>query len=71
MLDENGAIAGSMLQLQPTIRHIVSHGEALRDAAVMGMGIAYLSMWLAGDEISKGELRIILVMLFPPSMLPR
>ncbi|HHD7473693.1 TPA: transposase [Klebsiella oxytoca] len=53
--DENGG----MLQLEPTIRHIVSHGEALRDTAVRGMGIAFLSTWLAGDEIAKGELWII------------
>ena len=55
VLDENGGI----LQLEPTVRHIVSHGEALRDAAVRGMGIAFLSTWLAGDEIAKGELRIL------------
>lgn len=55
LLDENG----SMFQLEPTVRHIVSHGEALRDAAVRGMGIAFLSTWLAGDEIAKGELRIL------------
>lgn len=55
VLDENGRIA----LIEPTIRHIVSHGEALRDAAVRGMGIAFLSTWLAGNEIAKGELRII------------
>ncbi|MDH8145912.1 LysR substrate-binding domain-containing protein [Klebsiella pneumoniae] len=55
VLDENGR----MVLLEPTVRHIVSHGEALRDAAVGGMGIAFLSTWLAGDEIAKGQLRII------------
>ncbi|PRD15427.1 LysR family transcriptional regulator [Pantoea coffeiphila] len=50
---------GDMLQIEPSIRHIVSHGEALRDAAVSGMGIAFLSTWLAGDEITDGKLRII------------
>lgn len=55
VLDENGRI----VLLEPTVRHIVSHGEALRDAAVGGMGIAFLSTWLAGDEIAKGQLRII------------
>ncbi|WP_410173082.1 LysR substrate-binding domain-containing protein [Klebsiella michiganensis] len=38
---------------------MVSHGEALRDAAVRGTGIAFLSTWLAGEEIAKEELRII------------
>ena len=55
VLDENGRI----VLFEPTVRHIVSHGEALRDAAVGGMGIAFLSTWLAGDEIAKGELMII------------
>lgn len=55
VLDENGRLT----LIEPTIRHIVSHGEALRDAAVSGMGIAFLSTWLAGDEIAKGQLRII------------
>ncbi len=65
VLDENGRLT----LIEPTIRHIVSHGEALRDAAVSGMGIAFLSTWLAGDEIAKGQLRIIPVTT--PSMMPR
>lgn len=36
----------SILQRQPTIRQIVSYGEELQEAAVKGMRIAYLSMWL-------------------------
>ncbi|TKI06506.1 LysR family transcriptional regulator [Martelella alba] len=55
VLDEDGGIT----VFEPIIRHIVSHGEALRDAAVSGMGIAFLSTWLAGDDIRKGHLRII------------
>ncbi|EPC4574839.1 LysR substrate-binding domain-containing protein [Klebsiella variicola] len=55
VLGENGR----MSLIAPPVRHIVSHGEALRNAAVGGMGIAFLSTWLAGDEIAKGELRII------------
>lgn len=31
----------------------------MRDAAVGGMGIAFMSTWLAGDEIAKGQLRIL------------
>ena len=50
---------GNTLRFEPSVRHIVSHGEALRDAAVRGMGIAFLSTWLAGEEIAKGTLSII------------
>lgn len=48
-----------IILLEPNIRHIVSHGEALRDAAVRGMGIAFMSTWLAGDAIAKGDLRVL------------
>ncbi|WP_213992573.1 LysR family transcriptional regulator [Sodalis sp. dw_96] len=47
---------GNAKLIEPTIRHIVSHGEALRDAAVSGMGVAFLSTWLAGREIRQGTL---------------
>ena len=50
---------GNTRRFEPSVRHIVSHGEALRDAAVRGMGIAFLSTWLAGEEIAKGTLSII------------
>ncbi|WP_174869265.1 LysR family transcriptional regulator [Pectobacterium polaris] len=51
VLDDNGR----MVLLEPTVRHIVSHGEALRDAAVGGMGIAFLSTWLAETKSLKGN----------------
>lgn len=40
-------------------RHTVSHGEALRDAAVNGLGVACLSTWLAAEEIKLGRLRVL------------
>lgn len=40
-------------------KHSVSHGEALRDAAVNGLGLAYLSTWLAGEAIGNGELEVL------------
>ncbi|WP_171982347.1 LysR substrate-binding domain-containing protein [Roseomonas mucosa] len=40
-------------------KHSVSHGEALRDAAVNGLGIAYLSTWLEGDAARSGKLEIL------------
>lgn len=50
---------GNLKRVEPITRHIVSHGEALRDAAIGGMGIAYLSAWLAGDAIQQGQLQIL------------
>lgn len=55
ILNENG-IAQSV-SVQP--RHTISHGEALLDAAVRGLGLAYLSTWLAGDCISRGQLEVL------------
>ncbi|ESA95316.1 hypothetical protein HMPREF1619_05950 [Klebsiella pneumoniae 909957] len=43
----------SILQRQPTIRQIVSYGEELQEAAVKGMRIAYLSMWLPETKSLK------------------
>ncbi|MCZ4072072.1 LysR family transcriptional regulator [Agrobacterium sp. LMR679] len=40
-------------------RHTISHGEALRDATLNGMGLAYLSTWLAADEICSGRLEVL------------
>lgn len=45
------------LSIRP--RHTVSHGEALRDAAVSGMGVACLSTWLAAEDIKLGHLRVL------------
>lgn len=50
---------GDITVIEPVCRHIVSHGEALRDAAISGMGIAFLSTWLAGEDIQRGRLQII------------
>lgn len=35
-------------------------GEAIRDAAVAGMGVAYLPSFLVGDDIQAGRLRCLL-----------
>lgn len=40
-------------------RHQIGHGEALRDAAVNGLGLAYLSTWLAGEDIRRGRLVMV------------
>jgi DNA-binding transcriptional LysR family regulator len=45
--------------IQP--RHTISHGEALRDATVNGLGLAYLSTWLAADDIRSGRLEVVAV----------
>jgi DNA-binding transcriptional LysR family regulator len=41
-------------------RHIICHGEALRDAAVCGMGIACLPTWLIHDDLRAGRLHQVL-----------
>ena len=43
--------------IQP--RHTISHGEALRDATVNGLGLAYLSTWLAADDLRSGRLEVV------------
>lgn len=40
-------------------RHTVSHGEALRDATLNGLGLAYLSTWLVGDDIRHRRLEVL------------
>lgn len=40
-------------------RHTVSHGDALRDATVNGLGLAYLSTWLAASDIRSGRLEVV------------
>lgn len=55
MIDSNGDMRS--LAIRP--RHTVSHGEALRDAAVNGLGLAYLSTWLAGEAIRSGRLEAL------------
>ncbi|TWC76458.1 LysR family transcriptional regulator [Rhizobium sp. SJZ105] len=43
--------------IQP--RHTISHGEALRDATVNGLGLAYLSTWLAAEALHSGRLEVV------------
>jgi DNA-binding transcriptional LysR family regulator len=50
---------GSVKPLIIRPRHTVSHGEALKDATVAGMGLAYLSTWLAADDIRSGRLEVV------------
>lgn len=46
-----------LLVIRP--RHTVSHGEALRDAALAGLGVACLSTWLVSEDIRLGCLRVL------------
>jgi DNA-binding transcriptional LysR family regulator len=41
-------------------RHTISHADALRDAALAGLGLAYLSTWLAADGLRTGRLECVL-----------
>jgi DNA-binding transcriptional LysR family regulator len=38
---------------------MVSHGEALRDAIVNELGLAYLSTWLAAEDLRSGRLEVV------------
>ena len=46
-----------LLTIRP--RHTICHGEALRDAAVNGLGLAYLSTWLAAEDLRIGRLEAV------------
>lgn len=43
----------------PVARAVMGDGDALSDAAIAGMGIAWLPTWLVGDEIAAGRLEAI------------
>ncbi|RQQ51243.1 LysR family transcriptional regulator [Burkholderia stagnalis] len=40
-------------------RYTIGHGEALRDAARSGMGLACLATWLAIDDVRDGTLDVV------------
>jgi len=48
--------AGEIKERSYNAHMIVSHGEALLDAALAGHGIARLSTWLAGSHLKSGAL---------------
>ncbi|WP_206245784.1 LysR family transcriptional regulator [Novosphingobium terrae] len=50
---------GQIREIAVRPRHTISHGEALRDATVDGLGVSYLSTWLADKELRSGKLEII------------
>lgn len=50
---------GNTLRFTPDSRFVISHGEALRDATVSGLGIAHMATWLVGDDIEQGRLLVI------------
>lgn len=52
--------AGRLTPAPVEWRHMVGHGEALREAVVAGLGVGYLSTWLAADDIRAGRLVAIL-----------
>jgi DNA-binding transcriptional LysR family regulator len=57
------ALAGegmpASLNIQP--HYTISHGEALRDATLNGLGIAFLSTWLAAEELKTGKLETLAI----------
>ncbi|WP_063533963.1 LysR family transcriptional regulator [Burkholderia sp. MSMB1589WGS] len=56
LADDNG----SPLAAAVRAAHTIGHGDALLDAAVAGLGIAYLSTWLAADALRAGRLETVL-----------
>lgn len=56
VLDRNGTPVST--QVKP--RHTVSHGDALRDTAVSGAGLAFLSTWLAATDLRAGRLEAVM-----------
>ena len=38
---------------------VTNNGDVIRDAAVAGLGIALLPLWIAGPEVASGRLRIL------------
>lgn len=40
-------------------KYTICHGEALRDAALLGMGLAYLPTWLIHDDLQTGRLESV------------
>ncbi|EJD6040409.1 LysR family transcriptional regulator [Morganella morganii] len=55
VMNKDGTV--NRLTIRP--KHIISNGEALRDAAADGMGIAYLTTWLAARDIEQGRLQVL------------
>jgi len=51
---------GAWVRAQGKSRLRVDSGEALRDAAVAGMGIAFLPRFLVGDDLTAGALERVL-----------
>ncbi|MCB8877862.1 LysR substrate-binding domain-containing protein [Acidisoma silvae] len=52
---------GALRDLAIKPRHTVSHGEALRDATLSGLGLSYLSTWLIADDVRSGRLESVLL----------
>lgn len=52
-------IDGQVREIIVRPRYTISHGEALRDATVAGLGLAYLSSWLAEGDLRSGRLEPI------------
>jgi DNA-binding transcriptional LysR family regulator len=53
-----GATTGG-LSRRTRPRHMISHGEALRDAALSGMGLACLATWLVVDDVLARRLDVV------------
>jgi DNA-binding transcriptional LysR family regulator len=58
IVDTNGET--EVAKFEP--RHVISHGEALRDAALAGMGLAYLPTWMIAADCRAGRLEAVMTL---------
>lgn len=48
--------AGQPIQVRVACRHLISDGEAYREAITAGMGVGHLPTWLAVEDLRNGKL---------------
>jgi DNA-binding transcriptional LysR family regulator len=51
---------GAAVEVKVKPRHMINHGDALRDATIAGLGLAFLTTWLVADDLRSGRLQTVL-----------
>jgi DNA-binding transcriptional LysR family regulator len=52
---------GNVVEARVKPRHVIRHGEALREAVLSGLGIGYMSTWLIADHLRQKQLLPVLM----------
>jgi len=52
---------GHLVEVKVKGRHTISDGDALRDAAIDGLGLVYGSTWLLADALRQRQLKAVLL----------